>query len=102
MLVKQTRDDFLQRTGSGGKSIPKGKNLPESVNNIVWVRQLEARVEETMKTAEALLGDLPGFKSFRKDAAELLEELSTWRQETFDEWSRDVQGLMEDQNNAIW
>jgi hypothetical protein len=48
------------------------------------------------------LGDLPGFKGFRKDANDLLEELSNWRQDTFDEWSRDVQSQMEDQNNAIW
>ncbi len=44
VYIKQTRDDFVQRTASGGKGPPKGKNLPETVNNIVWVRQLEAKV----------------------------------------------------------
>ena len=43
MFIKQTKDDFVQRTG-GSKAPPKGKNLPETVNNIVWVRQLEAKV----------------------------------------------------------
>ena len=59
------------------------------------------QVEETTKTAEVLLGDLSGFRNFRKDAAELSEELRNWRQDTFDEWSRDVQAQMEEENNTI-
>lgn len=43
VLIKQIQDDFNQRA-SGAKEAPKGKNLPEVVNAIVWVRQLEARV----------------------------------------------------------
>ena len=30
--------------GKDGSGPPKGKNMPEIVNNIVWVRQLEAKV----------------------------------------------------------
>ena len=44
VYIKQTRDDYMQRTSSGGRGAPKGKNLPESVNTILWVRQLEAKV----------------------------------------------------------
>ena len=44
VYIKQTRDDFMQRTSSGGRGAPKGKNLPETVNSILWVRQLEAKV----------------------------------------------------------
>ena len=40
--VRQTREEFLQRTQTG--KVPKGKNLPEMVNNMVYVRQLEAKV----------------------------------------------------------
>ncbi len=49
-----------------------------------------------MKSAEDLVGDLGGFRKFRKDASELLEELRNWRQDQFDEWSRDIQSQMED------
>ena len=45
VYVRQIKDDFNQRVG-GSKNVPKGKNLPESVNNIVWVRQLEAKVSK--------------------------------------------------------
>jgi len=43
ILIRQMQDDFNQRA-SGHKEAPKGKNLPELVNSIVWVRQLEAKV----------------------------------------------------------
>ena len=38
----------MQRTSSGGRGAPKGKNLPESVNTILWVRQLEAKVSHSI------------------------------------------------------
>lgn len=49
VYVKGIRDDFVSRTQhsfTGGKEggPPKGKNMPEIVNIIVWVRQLEAKV----------------------------------------------------------
>ena len=42
--LRQIRDDFLQMS-THGKAVPKGKNLPETVNNILWVKQLEAKVD---------------------------------------------------------
>jgi len=45
VFIKQTRDNFMQQThAGGGKGIPKGKNVPEAVNNINWVQQLIAKV----------------------------------------------------------
>lgn len=49
VYVKGIRDDFVSRTqqtysGSKEGGPPKGKNMPEIVNIIVWVRQLEAKV----------------------------------------------------------
>ena len=49
-----------------------------------------------MKTAESLLSDLSGFQKYRKDAQEFHDELVNWRQESFDEWSRDMQALIDD------
>ena len=43
VFIKQIKDDFLQKTSHGDK-LPQGKNVPETVNNIVWARQLEAKV----------------------------------------------------------
>lgn len=40
--LKTAKEDFRRRATRG--DIPKGTHMPEVVNNIVWVRQLEARV----------------------------------------------------------
>ena len=59
--VRQISEEFSQRTGHrGGKGVPKGKNLPEVVNNIVYVRQLEAKVRH-MCLASWLAGWLVGW-----------------------------------------
>uniref|UniRef100_A0A2C9KFK1 Uncharacterized protein n=1 Tax=Biomphalaria glabrata TaxID=6526 RepID=A0A2C9KFK1_BIOGL len=47
-FVRQVNEDFNSCTGKGGKDrIPKGKNNPEVVNNIIYVKQLEAKIDET-------------------------------------------------------
>ncbi|CAI9593488.1 unnamed protein product, partial [Staurois parvus] len=81
--IKDIQSDFethchgLPGESSGPLS---GKNLPEVVNNIVWVRQLQLKVEDSMKIAEALLSDLSGFQSFHKKASELLEQFKEYEQ----------------------
>ncbi|KAH3831149.1 hypothetical protein DPMN_104411, partial [Dreissena polymorpha] len=90
-----------QFNDAGNGKLPKGKNLPEFVNLIVFVRQLEAKVEENLKTSESLLSDLSGFQKFRKEATELRDEMVNWRQETFDEWCREVQALIDDHKKPL-
>ncbi|KAK3100036.1 hypothetical protein FSP39_013759 [Pinctada imbricata] len=101
--IKEAEDDFQKRTGqrAGGKGIPKGKNLPDIVNTIVYGRQLEARTQETIKIAESLLGDLSGFTKFRKDAQEFMDELVSWRTEQFDDWSRDMLDRISDPRQPL-
>ncbi|KAG8136946.1 hypothetical protein E2320_005491 [Naja naja] len=92
--VKDYQTDFETRCHGtpGDASGPlAGKNLSEVVNNIVWVRQLELKVDDAIKIAEALLSDLSGFQNFRQIADDLLEQLKMYEQEQFDDWSRDIQ-----------
>lgn len=50
VYVKSIRDDFISRTQNSysgnkdGSGPPQGQNMPEIVNNIVWVRQLDSKV----------------------------------------------------------
>ena len=74
---------------------PTGKNLPRVVNSIVWTRQLEAKVSDTLATAEALLGDLSGFQKFKGETGGLREELRDYQKEQFDSWSRQVLASMD-------
>ncbi|KAJ8798092.1 hypothetical protein J1605_001583 [Eschrichtius robustus] len=78
-----------------------GKNLSEVVNNIVWVRQLELKVDDTIKIAEALLSDLSGFRSFHRSAEDLLDQFKLYEQEQFDDWSRDIQSGLSDSKSGL-
>ena len=64
--------------------------MPLVVNNIVWARQLESKVRDTLSTAETLLGKLSGFETFQREALEVKEELRNYQREQFDGWSRDT------------
>ncbi|KAK3531386.1 hypothetical protein QTP70_018186, partial [Hemibagrus guttatus] len=78
-----------------------GRNLPEVVNNIVWVRQLLMKVEDSLKMAEALLSDLPGFRAFVQFSDEVLEQLRSYEQEQFDDWTRDLIAGLSDPKSGI-
>ena len=75
------------------------------MNICYWTFIIQTRtcsqVEENIKTAESLLSDLSGFQRFRKDATEFRDEMVNWRQETFDEWSREIQSLIEDTKKPL-
>ncbi|XP_072467338.1 cytoplasmic dynein 2 heavy chain 1 isoform X1 [Notamacropus eugenii] len=102
--VKDFRTDFDNRChGIPGEATGplSGKNLSEVVNNIVWVRQLELKVDDTIKIAEALLFDLSGFRSFHRSADDLLEQFKLYEQEQFDDWSRDIQSGLSDSRSGL-
>lgn len=64
--------------------------MPTVVNNIVWTRQLESKVRDTLSTAETLLGNLSGFEPFQREASEVREELKDYQREQFDSWSKEI------------
>uniref|UniRef100_A0A8C5YQN7 Cytoplasmic dynein 2 heavy chain 1 n=1 Tax=Marmota marmota marmota TaxID=9994 RepID=A0A8C5YQN7_MARMA len=102
--VKDFRSDFENRCRGvpGDASGPlSGKNLSEVVNNIVWVRQLELKVDDTIKIAEALLSDLSGFRSFHRSAEDLLDQFKLYEQEQFDDWSREIQSGLSDSRSGL-
>ncbi|XP_038236236.1 cytoplasmic dynein 2 heavy chain 1 isoform X1 [Dermochelys coriacea] len=102
--VKDFRTDFEARCHGvpGDVSGPlSGKNLSEVVNNIVWVRQLQLKVDDAIKIAEALLFDLSGFQTFRQNADDLLEQFKVYEQEQFDGWSRDIQSGLSNPRSGL-
>ncbi|XP_062407923.1 dynein cytoplasmic 2 heavy chain 1 [Sardina pilchardus] len=102
--VKGLRTDFESRChgAPGEKSGPlAGRNLPEVVNNIVWVRQLVLKVEDCIKISEALLSDLSGYRSFVRFSDDLQEQLRTYEQDQFEDWSRDILSSLSDPKSGI-
>ncbi|XP_051782842.1 cytoplasmic dynein 2 heavy chain 1 isoform X2 [Erpetoichthys calabaricus] len=102
--AKGIRTDFDNRSHGvpGEKSGPlAGRNLPEVVNNIVWVRQLTLKVDDATKIAGSLLKDLPAHQAFEKFAGELQEQLVTYEQDQFDDWCREVQSGLSDPKSGM-
>nr|XP_023648221.1 cytoplasmic dynein 2 heavy chain 1 isoform X1 [Paramormyrops kingsleyae]XP_023648222.1 cytoplasmic dynein 2 heavy chain 1 isoform X1 [Paramormyrops kingsleyae] len=102
--VKGLRTDFEGRChgAPGEKTGPlAGKNLPEVVNNIVWVRQLLLKVDDSIRIAEALLSDLSGYPSLVRLSSDLQEQLRAYEQEQFTSWSREIQTGLSDPKSGI-
>ncbi|KFQ18320.1 Cytoplasmic dynein 2 heavy chain 1, partial [Merops nubicus] len=102
--VKDYQADFETRCQGvpGDVSGPlSGKNLSEVVNNIVWVQQLELKVEDAIKLSEALLSDLSGFQTFHQSAHSFLEQLKVYEQEQFDDWSRNIQSELSNPKSGL-
>ncbi|XP_030632529.1 cytoplasmic dynein 2 heavy chain 1 [Chanos chanos] len=102
--VKGLRNDFESRChGAPGEKSgpPTGRNLPEVVNNIVWVQQLLLKVGDCIKLCEALLADLSGLHSLLRFSDELQENLRAYAQEQFDDWSHDILRNLTDPKSGI-
>ncbi|XP_038123892.1 cytoplasmic dynein 2 heavy chain 1 [Cyprinodon tularosa] len=102
--IKGLKNDFESRChgGPGDKNGPlTGRNLPEVVNKIVWVRHLVHKVEDSVRIAEALLSDLSSFKGFLRFCDDLLEILRAYEQEQFEDWSRDILSGLADPRSGI-
>ncbi len=56
------------------------------------------QIKQNILTAESFLGDLTGFRNYRREATELKEQMLTWVQDTFDDWSREMQSMIDDPN----
>lgn len=59
------------------------------------------QVEDCIKMAEVLLSDLPGFRAFVRFSDEVLEQLRSYEQEQFDDWTRDLISGLSDPKSGI-
>ncbi|TPP62130.1 Cytoplasmic dynein 2 heavy chain 1 isoform 1 [Fasciola gigantica] len=100
--LKEFREEFLKGTGAvlerksasaGFSDRPVGmitaKNIPESINRILWAGHMESRVSDDLQLVEVLLSDLDRFGLYKQEAMSLIEDVATWRREQFEAWSRD-------------
>ncbi|GAA40260.2 dynein heavy chain 2 cytosolic, partial [Clonorchis sinensis] len=95
--VKEFREEFLIGSGSNtdktavtGRSsgLVTAKNIPEQVNRMLWAGQLESRAREDLEFVESLLSDLARYPAYKQEVTSLIEEMSSWRREQFESWSR--------------
>jgi len=54
-----------------------------------------------VKLGDDILGDLHSYRRFQQEASELLDELRSWQQDAFAEWSSDVLAQIADPNAPL-
>ena len=77
VTAMQKRSAAGMATPQSSDGVPGGKNMPEIVAQIVWIRQMAHKIEETCQTVKSLLADLAGTSKFLEQALEFLDELKT-------------------------
>jgi len=93
------RENLLARLGEYVATEKKGyrnlgptrrlRGIPLTVNNVYFARQLQAKIEDVMKTGEHLLADLSSWPSLKAETTAFLEEVSEYQRDQFDSWCRD-------------
>ena len=58
-------------------------------------------MKETLNTAGSLLGDLSGFKGFKREATELAEELQSYCKDQFESWVSEMMTAIDDPKRPI-
>uniref|UniRef100_H2ZEZ5 Uncharacterized protein n=1 Tax=Ciona savignyi TaxID=51511 RepID=H2ZEZ5_CIOSA len=99
LLGQLTNYAKRSRNGSSGKT--SGKNLSEVVSTIIWVRQLEGKLEEILKSSSDILGSLTGFDRFKDGCTKTRDEMNSYRQEQFQSWSGYMMSSLDDPNDPI-
>jgi len=54
-----------------------------------------------LSTAESLLGDLSGFKGFKREATELAEELQSYCKDQFESWVTEMMTAVDDPKQPL-
>jgi len=99
MKVQPT--DVAQLATLEQQAPPTGKNMPVVVTNIVWSKQLESKVCDTLSVAEALLGGLSGFENFQQEAVELRSVLKEHQKDRFGTWCRELTSAIAQKSESI-
>lgn len=58
-------------------------------------------MKETLNTGESLLGDLSGFKGFKREASELAEELQSYCKDQFESWVSEMMTAINDPKQPL-
>jgi len=93
------RESLLARLGEYVASEKKGykelgptrrlRGIPVAVNNVYFVRQLQAKIEDIMKTGESLLSDLGSWSALKAETNAFVDEIAGYQRDQFDAWCRD-------------
>ncbi len=95
-FVARERRSF--RDVGPSRSLP---GIPKTVNNIYFVRQLEAKVKDIVRTGNMLLSDLSSWPKLKSEADEMVEEMAEFQREQYDGWTRENLHDIESRNLSL-
>nr|CAB3240314.1 cytoplasmic dynein 2 heavy chain 1-like [Phallusia mammillata] len=101
--AKTLRSEFKQRSRDGAPSSAhlNGKNLSEVVSNIIWAKQLEAKMTEVLKAATDLLSSLPNVERLKDACVKSRDEMEAYRLEQFQSWSEYMLSALNDPSDPV-
>ncbi len=81
------------------KNIESGEELEMVISYSSW--SMCVQVEDSLKMANALLSDLHGFRPLVRFCDELQEQMRSYEQEQFEDWTRDLLSGLSDPKSGI-
>ena len=75
--------------------------VPKTINNIYYVRQLEGKLKDILKTGHLLLSDLGSWPSLKNELEDFLQEAKEYKKEEFDGWCRDNTSAIKHENLSL-
>lgn len=69
--------------------------IPQTVQEITSVRQLEAKAEDMQNIAEKLLNDLHGYEQFMQKISGFLKDIKQQHSDLFDSWTAEITSQIE-------
>ncbi|KAI3384587.1 hypothetical protein SNEBB_000072 [Seison nebaliae] len=96
--VKQMKDEF---NSNKNRVPPKGRNLPQIVNEILFAKQLEAKITEYVILAKDIINKSPKFKTFQRIADSTITDISSWRKDRYERWVSDTEMAIDQKDRDI-
>mmetsp|Transcript_20729 Transcript_20729/g.31824 ORF Transcript_20729/g.31824 Transcript_20729/m.31824 type:complete len:145 (+) Transcript_20729:1732-2166(+) len=106
--IQVLQDKLLRRQEVDSQSYGKIKSFPETSNNIIWMHQIERRLEVYMKRVENVLGsnwkDLHQGKKLKSIGDSFLGVLRSKQERFLHDWvaqTKDIDASIEKQKNVF-
>ncbi len=80
---------------------PAGKNLSETVRGLVYAKQEENRVQQTISVVGKVLAGVNGIQGFDRAASDLLKSVQDFAKQLFEGWSTDMNDAIHDRKSGL-
>lgn len=90
--------EYIEGININDEINPSLVDMPPVVGKIYWAKQLKSKVEDVKEANQELLHDLKGSSTLKENCDALLKQLTSFENEQFDEWVRDMNSGIKTKN----